>query len=318
LHKIIADKIESFLPPHSLIRDEACGGRQRIPLFNTAQKSRKTEYCNVDLLVLKQNKIKMIVEIEESNVKPTQICGKFLTSALANYYIHTSEKNEPIGMDDSVTFIQIVATSKLVKEKTSKPQQWKLLEESINSVIPPKEQQDYIVQATDRRQAGCIRTFFGIESGNNAVLTIMKKNATVEQARDAVNVAKQSRIQVGAFFIVGYPGETEGTVLDTVNFASSLPLDYLSFTMPYPIQGTPLYERVRDRMAVEEWEEPKNPRLIKHNLLFQSPLSEAKLRFAIAKGMTQFYIRKYLRSHSYMLIGQPFEHFTDFLLKRLR
>jgi hypothetical protein len=78
LHKIIADKIESFLPPHSLIRDEACGGRQRIPLFNTAQKSRKTEYCNVDLLVLKQNKIKMIVEIEESNVKPTQICGNSL------------------------------------------------------------------------------------------------------------------------------------------------------------------------------------------------------------------------------------------------
>jgi len=137
--------------------------------------------------------------------------------------------------------------------------------------------------AQKMKQAGCIRTFFGIESGNNAVLTIMKKNATVEQARDAVNVAKQSRIQVGAFFIVGYPGETQGTVLDTVNFASSLPLDYLSFTMPYPIQGTPLYERVRDRMAVEEWEEPKNPRLIKHNLLFLSPLSEAKLRFANCK-----------------------------------
>ncbi len=138
MHKIIADKIESALPPHSLIRDEACGGDQRIPLFNTAQKSRKTEYCNVDLLILKEDKIKMIVEIEESNVKPTQVCGKFLTSALANYYIHTSKKNETIGMDDSVTFIQIVDTSKLVKEKTSKPQQWKVLEESINSIIPLK------------------------------------------------------------------------------------------------------------------------------------------------------------------------------------
>jgi hypothetical protein len=138
LHRTIADKIESILPPHSLIRDEACGGSQRIPLFNTAQKSRKTEYCNVDLLVLKGNRIKMIVEIEESNVKPTQICGKFLTSALANYYVHTSEKNEPIGMDDSVAFIQIVDTSKLVKEKTSKPMQWKVLEESISSIIPLK------------------------------------------------------------------------------------------------------------------------------------------------------------------------------------
>ncbi len=138
LHKTIADKIGNALPPHSLIRDKACSGDQRIPLFNTIQKSRKTQYCNVDLLMLKNNKIKVIVEIEETNVKPTQICGKFLTSALANYYIHTSEKNEPIGMDDSVTFIQVVATSKLVKEKTSKLQQWEVLEESIKSIIPLK------------------------------------------------------------------------------------------------------------------------------------------------------------------------------------
>jgi hypothetical protein len=80
----------------------------------------------------------MIVEIEESNVKPTQICGKFLTSALASYYIHNSKRNEPIGMDGSVTFIQIVDTSKLVKEKTSKFKQWKALEESINRIIPLK------------------------------------------------------------------------------------------------------------------------------------------------------------------------------------
>ena len=155
MHKRIADIFEEALreqPHYRLIRDEACGGRQRIPLFNTAQKSRKTEYCNVDLLVLKQNKIKMIVEIEESNVKPTQICGKFLTSALTNYYIHTSEKNEPIGMDDSVTFIQIVDTSKLVKERTAKPQQWKVLEESINSIIPVKNSRitSYMLLTADK------------------------------------------------------------------------------------------------------------------------------------------------------------------------
>lgn len=138
LHKIIADKIERALPPHSLIRDEACRGYQRIPLFCEGKKSRETEYCNVDLLVLKKNKIKAIIEIEESNVKPTQICGKFLTSALARYYIHDNKRNEPVEMSDSVAFIQIVDTSKLVKEKTSKPQQWEALEKSINRIIPLK------------------------------------------------------------------------------------------------------------------------------------------------------------------------------------
>ena len=55
-----------------LLRDKACGGNQHIPLFCTSEKSRETEYCNVDLMVLKNNRVKIIIEIEESNVKPTQ------------------------------------------------------------------------------------------------------------------------------------------------------------------------------------------------------------------------------------------------------
>lgn len=168
------------------------------------------------------------------------------------------------------------------------------------------------------RKAGCVRVFFGIESGNNRILAMMKKSATVEQAKKAVEAIRQSEIQVGAFFIVGYPGEDSATLLDTVNFASKLPLDYLSFTMPYPIPGTPLHEMVKDKITVEEWEEPKNLRLIKHNLLFQSSLSEAKLKFAIIKGMAQFYIRKYLRRPGYGLVGHPFESLTDFLLTQMR
>jgi hypothetical protein len=112
----------------------ACGGNQRIPLFYDREKSRETEYCNVDLLVLKENKIKAI-EIEESNVKPTQTCGKFLTSALARYYIHENKENEPVEMNNYVAFIQIVDTSKL-KKNSAKPKQWKALERSIQGILP--------------------------------------------------------------------------------------------------------------------------------------------------------------------------------------
>lgn len=140
MHETIGDLFEDALPPnYSLIRDKACGGKQRIPLFYTSKKSRETEYCNVDLLILKENKISIIVEIEESNVKPTQICGKFLTSAIASYYIHDSKRNKPVEMDESVTFIQIVDTSKLMKDKTSKFKQWKAIENSINKIIPLKD-----------------------------------------------------------------------------------------------------------------------------------------------------------------------------------
>jgi hypothetical protein len=78
----------------------------------------------------------MIVEIEESNVKPTQVCGKFLTSALAKCFMHESKGNKPVEMADSVVFIQIVDTSKLVRGRTAKFKQWKALEDSINKLLP--------------------------------------------------------------------------------------------------------------------------------------------------------------------------------------
>lgn len=171
--------------------------------------------------------------------------------------------------------------------------------------------------ATKMRQAGCVRMFFGIESGNDSILAIMKKHITTKQALAATQLCKMKGIKSGAFFILGYPGENDKTILETVKFASSLTLDYLSFTLPYPIPGTPLFERLNGELVSEEWEEPKNIRLIKHKLLFDSKISEPKLMFAIIKGMIQFYIRKYTGDRGYSLFGVPFEAATDFIYNKM-
>lgn len=170
--------------------------------------------------------------------------------------------------------------------------------------------------AEGMKRAGCIGVFFGIESGNDSVLNMMKKRITTRQAKHAVIEAKAAGLKVGAFFIVGYPGESDKTVLDTVRFASGLPLDYLSFTLPYPIPGTPLYERVKDKgVLIEDWEEPKNYRLIRHKLLYASGFSEGKLKFAIGKAQAQFYGRKHFGQTGYRIMGKPFELVTDILFK---
>ena len=139
LHLAVGDLFEASIPSDcQLIRDDACGGNQHIPLFVSENKSRGTEYCDVDLLVLKKGKIKIIIEIEETNIGPTQICGKFLTSALARYYIHKTMNDKLVGMHDSITFIQILDSSKLKAGKTKKIIQWKNLEHSINNILPVK------------------------------------------------------------------------------------------------------------------------------------------------------------------------------------
>jgi anaerobic magnesium-protoporphyrin IX monomethyl ester cyclase len=173
--------------------------------------------------------------------------------------------------------------------------------------------------ALKMKSAGCVRVFFGIESGNNAVLRLMKKRITTEQATNAVRNAKAAGLQVGAFFIVGYPGETDQTVLDTVNYASSLKLDYLSFTLPYPIPGTPLHDRVKNNggIRIDDWEEPKNYSLIRHKLLYGSKFSENKLKLAIGKGQIQHYTKKYLGEKGYSLIGTPIERLSDAAFQKM-
>jgi anaerobic magnesium-protoporphyrin IX monomethyl ester cyclase len=174
--------------------------------------------------------------------------------------------------------------------------------------------------AKDMKRAGCLRVFFGIESGNDSILSVMNKQITTAQAEKAVYAAKEAGLQVGAFFIVGYPGESDRTVLDTVRFASGLPLDYLSFTLPYPIPGTPLHERVKDNgsFVVDDWEEPKNWGLIRHKLLYGSSFSEKKLKFAIGKAQLQFRGRKFLGDRAYEVIGAPLEGLTDAAFKLMR
>jgi anaerobic magnesium-protoporphyrin IX monomethyl ester cyclase len=173
--------------------------------------------------------------------------------------------------------------------------------------------------ARSMKRAGCVRVFFGIESGNDGVLGLMNKRITTVQAKNAVYAAKAAGLQVGAFFIVGYPGESDRTVLDTVRFASALPLDYLSFTLPYPIPGTALYERVKDNggVLVDDWEEPKNWSLIRHKLLYGSSFSETKLKFAIGKAQVQFHSRKLIGDSAYNVVGAPFEGLTDAAFKMM-
>lgn len=151
-------------------------------------------------------------------------------------------------------------------------------------------------------EAGCMRVFFGIESGNDDILKIMGKTFTVEEARMAIGYAKEAGIKVGTFFMVGYPGETEETILKTLRFSSGLPSDYLSYTLPYPLPGTPLFRRLSDKLTRDEW------KMAGHNLLmFKSDFSQVKLRFAIYKGILQHRLRKI----GFVKTAHVFELVTD-------
>ncbi|MBI2907379.1 MAG: B12-binding domain-containing radical SAM protein [Chloroflexi bacterium] len=165
------------------------------------------------------------------------------------------------------------------------------------------------------KAAGCDRIFFGIESGDDSVLKLMRKNITVAAARGAVEAAHAVGLKTGAFFILCYPGETDRTVLTSIKFAVSLPLDYLSFTVPYPLPGTALHERVKSKMK-SAWRHGSGL-VPEHSLIFDADFSEAKMKFAILKGRAEFAIKGALRGRGLPLAG-AFEAATDALFRLMK
>ncbi|MDD1674263.1 MAG: B12-binding domain-containing radical SAM protein, partial [Methanomicrobiales archaeon] len=109
-------------------------------------------------------------------------------------------------------------------------------------------------QARLMRQAGCVRVYLGLESGSDRTLALMGKKSSVEDGRSAVRLFHAAGIGTAGFFIVGYPGEDTTSVEETFAFVLSLPLDEVSFNVPLPLPGTPLFSRVGIPATWEDWD----------------------------------------------------------------
>lgn len=96
------------------------------------------------------------------------------------------------------------------------------------------------------REAGCKRVGFGVESGNQRVLDIMKKGQTIEDVRQAFRNAGEAGLETIGFFIFGLPGETEETMEDTIRLALELDPDLANFMIAAPFPGTELYQMILD------------------------------------------------------------------------
>lgn len=98
-------------------------------------------------------------------------------------------------------------------------------------------------------KAGCWMISYGIESGNQAVLDSVRKSITLDQSWNAVRMARQAGIRVAGHFVLGFPGETEETIKETINFALGLDMEMAQFYSAVPFPGSLLYELAR----AQEW-----------------------------------------------------------------
>lgn len=103
------------------------------------------------------------------------------------------------------------------------------------------------------KKAGCWGISFGIESGNQRMLDLMKKGITLQQIRNAFKLCKKYKMDSFAYFLIGLPWETEETVNESIRLAIEIDPSIADFFIVYPFPGTEFYEiAVREGLIREK------------------------------------------------------------------
>lgn len=102
------------------------------------------------------------------------------------------------------------------------------------------------------KKAGCKTVAYGIESGSPKILKTIDKDITVEEAIEAFRITKEVGLNADAFFMVGNPGETEGTIKETCALIDKIQPHHIvvSVTVVYPESG--LYELAKSNNLLND------------------------------------------------------------------
>jgi radical SAM superfamily enzyme YgiQ (UPF0313 family) len=91
------------------------------------------------------------------------------------------------------------------------------------------------------KRAGCEVIFFGIETGNDAMLRKYKKT-NKEQIARVIKTVRNIGIKPHCSFILGLPDDTKKTMDETIQFAIELEPESASFSIATPYKGTSIYD----------------------------------------------------------------------------
>jgi radical SAM superfamily enzyme YgiQ (UPF0313 family) len=91
------------------------------------------------------------------------------------------------------------------------------------------------------KECGCHTFRLGIESGSDEILKRINKGISTSASRKAVALCRKHGIKTVGYFLIGYLGETEETIRQTIRFSKELGLDYAAFYPVTPFPETELY-----------------------------------------------------------------------------
>jgi len=166
------------------------------------------------------------------------------------------------------------------------------------------------------KDAGLRLFLVGYESGNDDILTRIKKGVTMDEMRRFTTASHKAGVVIHGTFILGLPVETPQSIENTIRFAQELDVFSLQVSLAAPYPGTELYDMARQN----GWFTKKD----KTDLVEQDGFQQSALEYPglskdeIFEAVDRFYRSYYLRPKPILRIIKTMLEDKDVLVRRCR
>jgi len=156
----------------------------------------------------------------------------------------------------------------------------------------------------------------GYESGNDDILTRIKKGVTMDEMRRFTRACHQAGVVIHGTFILGLPVETHQSIENTIRFAQELDVFSIQVSLAAPYPGTELFEMARQN----GWFVKKDKTdLVEEDGFQQSSLEYPGLgKEKIFEEVDRFYRTYYLRPKPILRIIKTMLEDKEVFVRRCR